>query len=88
MTYLHADGNQVAVGRERPNNVVPGKRLERGTTTYNVLLRWPPVLHAVGTYGLHMSSSIFDLLLNSLVLLLHTEESEENGDCAVLTAGL
>jgi hypothetical protein len=38
MTYLHADGNQVAVGRERPNNVVPGKRLERGTTTYNFLL--------------------------------------------------
>jgi hypothetical protein len=27
-TYLH-DGNQVAVGRERPDNVVPEKRLEQ-----------------------------------------------------------
>jgi hypothetical protein len=35
-----------------------------------------------------MSPGIIDLLLDSLVLLLHTEESEEHGDCAVLTAEL
>jgi hypothetical protein len=35
-----------------------------------------------------MTLGIIDLLLNSLVLLLHTEESEEHGDCAVLAAEL